>query len=67
MASSSTRAEHRWTGDETATIQLPYLALTAGARRLTVRVEPATGERRLFDNRVDLLAMAEPRRSAASP
>ena len=55
------RAEHRWRGDETATIQLPYLALTAGARRLTVRVEPAKGERRLFDNRVDVLAMAEPR------
>jgi hypothetical protein len=56
-----TRAEHRWTGDETATIQLPYLALRTGSRRLSVRIEPAKGERRLFDNRVDLLAMAEPR------
>ena len=55
------RTEHRWSGDETATIQLPYLALTTGARRVTVRVEPAKGERRLFDNRVDVLAMAEPR------
>ena len=42
-------------------LHLPYLALTAGARRLTVRVEPARGERRLFDNRVDVLAMAEAR------
>jgi hypothetical protein len=55
------RAEYRWRGNETATIQLPYLALTTGAQRLTVRVEPAKGERRLFDNRVDVLAMAEPR------
>jgi len=55
------RTEHRWTGDETATINLPYLALTAGARRLTVRVEPAKGERRLTDNQVDVLAMAESR------
>jgi hypothetical protein len=55
------RTEHRWSGTETATIRLPYLALTAGARRLTIRVEPAKGERRLFDNRVDVLAMAEPR------
>ena len=55
------RTEHRWSGTETATIHLPYLALTAGARRLTIRVEPARGERRLFDNRVDVLAMAEAR------
>ena len=52
------RTEHRWSGTETATIHLPYLAVTAGARRLTIRVEPARGERRLFDNRVDVLAMA---------
>ncbi len=55
------RTEHRWSGTETATIHLPYLAVTAGARRLTIRVEPARGERRLFDNRVDVLAMAEAR------
>ena len=55
------RAEHRWTGDESATVRLPYLALSAGARRLTATVEPAKGERRLFDNRVDVLAMAEAR------
>ncbi len=55
------RTEQRWSGTETATIHLPYLALTPGARRLTIRVEPAKGERRLFDNRVDVLAMAEPR------
>ena len=55
------RVEHRWNGDETATIQLPYLALTAGARRLSVRVEPAKGERHLADNQVDILAMAESR------
>ena len=56
-----TRAEHRWSGDETATIQLPYLALRKASRRLTIRIEPAKGERRLFDNHVDVLAMAEPR------
>ena len=57
------RAEHQWSGDETATIQLPYLALTAGARRLSVRVEPATGEQHFSDNRVDILAMAQSRES----
>ena len=55
------RAEHQWAADETATIRLPYLALATGARRLTVRVEPAKGEQHLFDNRVDILAMAESR------
>ena len=55
------RTEHRWSGTPTATIHLPYLAVTAGAHRLTIRVEPARGERRLFDNRVDVLAMAEAR------
>lgn len=57
------RAEHRWSGDETATVKLPYLALTAGARPLTVRTEPAKDERRLSDNKVDILAMSEPRES----
>ena len=55
------RTEHRWSRTETATAHLPYLALTAGARRLTIRVEPAKGERRLVDNRVDVLAMAQAR------
>lgn len=55
------RAEHRWSGDETATIHLPYLALTAGSRPLTIRVEAAKGERHISDNKVDILAMAESR------
>ena len=57
------RAEHRWSGDETATVNLPYLALTAGARPLTVRTEPAQDERHLSDNKVDILAMSEPHES----
>jgi hypothetical protein len=55
------RTEHRWNGDETATLHLPYLALTAGTRRLTVRTEPAKGEQHPSDSRVDILAMSESR------
>jgi hypothetical protein len=55
------RVEHRWTRDETATIELPYLALATGTRRLSIRAAAAEGERRLFDNRADLLALVAPR------
>ena len=56
------RVEHRWVRDETANIELPYLALTTGARRLSIRAAAAEGERRLFDNRADVLALAAPRK-----
>ena len=52
------RAEHTWTGDGRITIPLSYVAPSAGVRRLTARVEPHPGERRLSDNHADLLAMA---------
>lgn len=56
-----TRAEHLWQNDGRTTITLRYVAVSQGARRLTVRVQPLPGERRIVDNEVDVLAMAVPR------
>ena len=56
-----TRAEHLWQNDGRTTITLRYVAVSQGARRLTVRVQPLPGERRIVDNEVDVLAMAAPR------
>ena len=56
-----TRAEHLWQNDGRTTITLHYVAVSQGARRLTVRVQPLPGERRIVDNEVDVLAMAAPR------
>jgi len=56
-----TRAEHLWQNDGRTTITLHYVAVSQGARRLTVRVQPLPGERRIVDNEVDVLAMAVPR------
>ena len=56
-----TRAEHLWQSDGRATIALRYVAASPGARRLTVRVQSPPGERRIIDNRADLLAMVAAR------
>ena len=57
-----TRVEHlveeRWPGDDRA---CSYIAASPGARRLTVRVQPAPGERRIIDNQADVLAMVAAR------
>ena len=58
-----TRVEHAWKSDGSTTVQLPYIAPLPGARRLTVRVEAAVGEKRLRDNRADVLAMATARQA----
>ena len=55
------RSEHVWKADGRVTVSLPYIAASPGARRLTVRVLPAPGERRLIDNEADLLAMVASR------
>jgi hypothetical protein len=55
------RAEHLWQNDGRATITLRYVAVAQGARRLTVRVQPLPGERRIVDNEADVLAMAAAR------
>lgn len=55
------RTEHRWQNDGRATITLRYLAVSAGARRLTVRVQPIPGEHRKVDNQADVLAMVAAR------
>ena len=57
------RVEHAWKGDGSATVQLPYIAPLPGARRLTIRIEAAAGEKRLRDNRADVLAMATARQA----
>jgi hypothetical protein len=57
------RVEHAWKSDGSTTVQLPYIAPLPGARRLTVRVEAAAGEKRLRDNRADVLAMATARQA----
>ena len=56
-----TRAEHLWQRDGQATIPLRYVAVSSGAWRLTVRVQPLSGERRIIDNHADLLAMVAAR------
>jgi hypothetical protein len=55
------RTEHVWTADGGVTVSLPYFAASPGARRLTVRVQPSAGERRVIDNEADLLAMVASR------
>ena len=55
------RVDHAWKGEGSANVHLPYIAPVAGARRLTVRVEPAAAERRLRDNQADILAMTTDR------
>jgi hypothetical protein len=55
------RTEHGWKADGRATVSVPYFAASPGARRLTVRVQPAPGERRVVDNQADLLAMVAAR------
>ena len=55
------RVDHAWKGDGQATVHLPYIAPLPGARKLTVRAEPAPGEKRLRDNHANLLAMATAR------
>ncbi len=57
------RVEHAWKSDGSATVHLPYIAPLPGARRLTVRVEAAAGEKRLRDNRADVLSMATARQA----
>jgi hypothetical protein len=57
------RVEHAWTSDGSTTVLLPYIAPLPGARRLTIRVEAAVGEKRLRDNRADVLAMATARQA----
>jgi hypothetical protein len=57
-----TRVEHLWTSESRATISLQYIAASPGARRLTVRVQPLPGERRIIDNQADVLAMVVARR-----
>jgi hypothetical protein len=52
-----TRVEHLWKSDGRASIALQYIAASPGARRLTVRVQPMPGERRVIDNQADVLAM----------
>ncbi len=56
-----TRVEHLWKSDGRATIALQYIAASPGARRLTVRVQPMPGERRVIDNQADVLAMVAAR------
>ena len=56
-----TRAEHLWQNDGQATMTLRHVAVSQGARRLTVRVQPLPGERRIVDNEVDVLAMTAAR------
>ena len=56
-----TRAEHLWQNDGRATIRLRYIAVSSGARRLTVRVQPLPGEHRIVDNQADVLAMVAAR------
>jgi hypothetical protein len=51
-----TRVEHLWKSDGRAKIALRYIAAAPGARWLTVRVQPSSGERRVIDNRADVLA-----------
>ena len=58
-----TRVEHAWKSDGSTTVHLPYIAPLPGARRLTVRVEAAAGEKRLRDNQADVLAMATARQA----
>jgi hypothetical protein len=55
------RVNQVWRRDAVATVNLPYTAPVPGARRLTVRVEPAPGEQRLRDNQATLLAVAQAR------
>ena len=57
------RVQQAGTDDGSAIVQLPYVAPVPGARRLTVRVEPSPGERRVVDNQVDVLAMVTARQS----
>jgi hypothetical protein len=52
------RAELRWTGEGGAAVALPFLALSPGARTLTIRATAAPGEHRVEDNRADILAMS---------
>lgn len=55
------RMEHVWRSDARVTITMTYLGASPGARRLTVRVHPSPGERRIVDNQADLLAMVAAR------
>jgi hypothetical protein len=55
------RAEHLWSGDGRVSVPLAYIAASPGARRLTVRVLPSAGERRVIDNEADLLAVVATR------
>jgi hypothetical protein len=55
------RTEHLWSADGRVTVSLPYIPVSSGARRLTVRVLPSPGERRVIDNVADLLAMVASR------
>lgn len=55
------RTEHLWRGEGQVTVSLPYIAASPGSRRLTVRVLPSPGERRIIDNEADLLAMVATR------
>ena len=50
------RVTHEWKADGRATVMVPYVAASAGTRRITVRIEAASGERRVDDSRADLLA-----------
>ena len=56
-----TRVEHLWQNEGRAAITLRYVAVSQGAQRLTARVQPLPGERRIVDNQVDVLAMAAAR------
>jgi len=57
------REDHTCKNDGRATVRLPYVATSAGARRVSIRAVPLAGERRLEDNRADLLIMAADRRA----
>jgi hypothetical protein len=51
------RVDHRWRADGSVAIELPFLALQPGTRRLTAEVDGAAGETNLRDNRADIVAM----------